>query len=319
MENRDSTLHAWLLETENPSVRYRTLRELLHLPDDEPRVVEARRAIADSEPVRKILSRMEPNGTWLQKNPRTKRVVGEGVEYGSFATTHFCLGYLAELGLDVKHPDVAKAADRYLDLQAADGDFWDHLSCLYSHNIRTFVMLGLGDDPRVRKTIALMLGAERPDGGYLCDLHEGKRVRRATKSCFRGSAKALMAFAVLPEYDEHPRCKSVADYFLGRECLYRKDDRHKALNHDVMRLVFPFTWRAGMLDILLGLSALGYGRRVETRRAWQALAKKRDEQGRYVLDWTPSQALLKVGKRGAPCKWTTFYALLALKMRDSAG
>ena len=54
------------------------------------------------------------------------------------------------------------------------------------------IRLGYRGDPRVQKAIDLMLSTARPDGGYLCDLHE-KPNRRPPKSCVRGSAKALLA------------------------------------------------------------------------------------------------------------------------------
>ena len=43
---------------------------------------------------------------------------------------------------------------------------------------------------------------------------------------------------------------------------------------------------------------------------------KKDKDGRYILDWNPMQAPLKPGKRGAPNKWITFYALKAQKHRN---
>ncbi|MDP8285749.1 MAG: hypothetical protein RAP03_03695, partial [Candidatus Electryonea clarkiae] len=136
----NNTVINWLLEESDPSIRYRTLVELL---DEDPgsRIgQQARSRIADSKPVQDILDRMHPDGYWLQTNPRTGVTVGDGVEYGAYATTQFCLAYLAELGLDRSHPIVAKAADRYLNLQKPDGDFWDHFSCLNGYNIRNFIM-----------------------------------------------------------------------------------------------------------------------------------------------------------------------------------
>lgn len=312
----DPGVRDWLLETCDPSIRYRTLVELLDRSEDDPGVVAAKKAVPASEPVRRILERMHPDGYWLQKNPRTGRWIGKGVEYGAFASTHFCLAYLAELGLDRTHPLVRKAAERYLNLQKADGDFLRHYSCFYAFNIRTYVLLGYRDDARVRRTIELMLRTVRPDGGYLCDMHEGKYATREVKSCVRGSVKALMAFAELPEYRRHERCTALMRYFLKRECLFRMDDRREPVNFDVTRTIFPVTWRAGLNDILYALSRLGYGKRMETATAWDLLAKKRGPDGRYVLDWTPAQALLKAGKRGKPSKWVTLYALRALKCRQ---
>ena len=313
--DKDSEVYEWLLEEDNPSVRYRTLTELLDKPPDDPEVVQAKKVIPSSGSVMNIFSRMHPDGYWLWKNPTKGVLVGDGVEYGRFNTTHFCLAYLAELGLDKEHPQVYKATDRYLNLQQDDGDFHRHFSCLYAYNIRTFIKLGFRDDPRVQKTIDLMLATTRPDGGYLCDMHEGKYKTKAVKSCVRGSVKALLAFAELPEYWQHQRCQDLVHYFLRRDCLFRMDNLSQPINHDVTSTIFPITWRAGLLEIIYSLSTMGYGPREQLLKAWAILEKKKDTKGRYVLDWTPSQAqkLFKVGKRTEPNKWITLYALLSLK------
>lgn len=311
---RRNRVHDWLLEEGGPSVRYRALTELLDLPRSDPAARAARRAAQRSEEAERILSRMQPDGTWLQRNG-AGRLVGDGVEYGSFATTHFCLSALAELGLDRREPRVARAADRYLGLQQGDGDFWRHMSCLYGYNIRTFLLLGYGGDPRLGRTVALMAGTWRDDGGYLCEMHEGKRKTRPVRSCARGSAKALMAYAMLPRLWRTARCRSLVGYFLGRGGIFRSDDPSVPVTRESAWTVFPFTWGCGLLDVLLPLATMGLGRRPELERAWAVLAEKRDAEGRYRLDWTPSQSLLRAGKRGAPNPWVTFYALLALKRR----
>jgi hypothetical protein len=76
-----------------------------------------------------------------------------------------------------------------------------------------------------------------------------------------------------------------------------------------------------MVEILYALSIMGYGSRQEVSRAWELLEKKKDSQGRYVLDWTPSQLrkLFSVGKRNEPNKWITLFALLAMKVREDGG
>jgi len=311
-----SGIYDWLLDPVAPSIRYRTLTELLARPPDDPDVLKAKQAIPTSKAVTDILRKMHPDGYWLQKNPRTGELLGDGTVYGSFATTHFCLAYLAELGMDKEHPQVRKAGNRYLSLQKEDGDFWRHFSCLYSYNIRTFIQLGWREDPRVQKSIDLMLNTARPDGGYLCDTHEGKYKTRAVKSCIRGSVKALIAFAELPEYKAHPRCTALVDYFLKRGGIFRSDDRSELVNKDVDKLFFPITWKASLVEIAYALSKMGYGQHKALDAMWAMLEKKQDTAGRYPLDWTPSQALLKVGKRGEPNKWITFYALLARKYRN---
>ncbi len=303
---------SWLLDPADPSLRFRVGTELLDMPPDDPDLADCRRAIPSSPSVRRILDLMHPDGYWLQKNPRTGQVLGDGVEYGSFATTHFCLSYLAELGMDRSDERVRKAAERYLDLQQPDGDWYRHLSCLFGFNITTFLRLGYRDDPRLNRSVDLLLASIRPDHGYLCDLHE--RPSRRSKSCIRGSAKALEAFAALGgAFREHESCLRLVDYFLQRDGIYRRDDPERFVNTDVHTLIFPFHWRAGLLEILLSLGRLGCGEDERLRRAWDLLESKADSQGRYPLEWSPTQSPWKVGKRGEPNRWVTFYAYLARK------
>jgi hypothetical protein len=308
-------IHDWLLEPDNPSVRYRTLTELLDRKKNDPEVLQVKEQIPSSKMATKILSKMHPDGYWLQRKSTSDEYVGDGVEYGAYATTHFCLAYLAELGLDKQNSRVYKAADRYLNLQKSDGDFYRHFPCLLGYNIRTFIMLGFRKDPRMQKSIDLMLETKRSDGGYLCDMHEGKYKTREAKSCIRGSVKALLAYSELQEYWDHPRCQSLVEYFLRRDALFRTSDLTKPINHEIIKTLFPITWRASPIEIIYALSKMGYGNNDELNRAWEILDSKRDPQGKYPLDWTPTQALLKAGKRGEPNKWITLYALLSKKYK----
>jgi hypothetical protein len=54
----------WLLEPSNPSVRFFTLTELIHLDKNASEVKEAKKEIMLSDPVRRILSKQTKNGSW---------------------------------------------------------------------------------------------------------------------------------------------------------------------------------------------------------------------------------------------------------------
>lgn len=306
----------WLLEPENPSVRYRTLVELMGLAGSEE-ASEAKKAIPESEPVKKLADSMHSDGYWLQKDYKG-RIAGDGVEYGSFATTHFCLAYCAELGLDRSLPFVEKSASRYLSLQKEDGDWWQHISCLYGYNIRTFILLGYREDKRVQKAIDLMLSTRRRDGGYLCDMHE-KGKGKPPKSCIRGAAKALLAFSELPEYWKHERCLELTEYFLNRGGIYRSNDPSRFVNRDMEQEAFPVTWRTNIWEILYALSRMGYGRDERLYAAWKVMESRKDAEGKYLLHQTPGQCPWKVGKTGEPNKWITLYCMLAEKYRNEKG
>jgi hypothetical protein len=315
VEFRDNIIE-WLLEEENPSIRYRTLTELLDRSVTDIQVVETKAQIAKSEPVQFIFSKMHPEGYWLYNGK------GDAVEYEHWYTTHFNLGILAELALDQNDPKISLAVNRYLGLQKEDGDFLRHYSCLYAYNLRTFILMGFRHDPRVQKTIDLLLATDRHDGGYLCEWLP--HFTEHTKSCIRGSMKALTAFSVLPEYWGTKRCKKLVEYFLKRRIYFRMSQPNRIIGDDITdypfvltKTTFPIFFMASFLEALWALSIMGYGEREELNEAWQLLETKKDTDGKYVLEDAPPFTYYRGGggQEGVANKWITFYAYLALKHR----
>ncbi|MBP7652340.1 hypothetical protein KA977_02890 [Candidatus Dependentiae bacterium] len=311
-KNNNKTIE-WLLDSDDVSIRYRTLTELLDIPETDKKVSSLKRQISESKPVKDILDNMHPDGYWLQKKSTTGEMIGDAIEYGAFATTHFCLSYLAELGMTKESPEIAKACERYLNLQKEDGDYWNHMSCLTGYNIRTFIRLGYKNDFRIQRSINLLLYTNRFDNGYLCDMHEKRN--KKSKSCIRGAVKVLLAFAELPEYWNHPRVKNLIDYFLKRDAIFKTADKNKIVNEDINRLSYPIIWRANIYEILYALSKMGYGKERRLERAWSHLEARQTNNGKYILDWTPVQCPWKIGKRKLENNWVTFYVLLAMKYK----
>lgn len=310
----------WLLEKDNPSVRYRTLVELLDQAPSDADVAEAGKQISSSAPVSVIFSKMTSQGFWYYARSG-KDGKGDGIDYHDFYTTHFNLAYLAELGLDKNDERVDKAVNRYLGLQKPDGDFKRHFSCLYSYNLRTFIRLGYGDDKRVKRIINLLVNTNRFDGGYLCDGQEGSEsFKPSQKSCIRGTVKALLAYADLPTLWETPRCKTLVDYFIKRHGIYRSNSktwrtpiRPLGKPDELTETWFPFTWRATFLEILYALSKMGYGTNPALDQCWALLETKRDSEGRYILSMMEKRSYFTPTNQGDACKWITLYALLAKK------
>jgi len=306
----------WLLEPENPSVRYRTLTELMSVPKDDPEVLQARAAIQSSKPVVKIFNKMHPDGYWLHRG------VGAGVGYAMSSSTHFVLAYLAELGLDNEDERVTHAVERYLGLQQPDKpnpkpweippDYRNRQSCLYAYNLRTFILLGYRGDPRVQERVEILLNDWREDGGYLCNRSS---FTTQMKSCIRGTVKALMALAELPELWRSERCQALVDYFLRRQVLYKSDQPGELIRGEVAVTVFPFVISASLLEPLYALSRMGYKDHPALNAAWKLLAAKRDDQGRYLLDQS-RQSIFNAGPNSQPNKWVTFYAYRVLSYSD---
>lgn len=308
----DSVL-SWLVNECGPSIQARALTELLDRPETDPEVLDAKAHIPSDKTALKVLKLIQPNGEWPRKSPSDNCP-----EWG--------IGYLGDLALDRSHPLVSRAIEVFLSKQYENGAFQDSyssmperaqphpsdLSCYYALTIRGLLRLGYRDDPRVQKAIVFCLSQARFDGGYFCTKSYGKPT---TKSCIRGSKNVLLLFAELPEVWETDPCRRLVDYFLDRRVFFKRRHPEQYVTGQP-GAIFPFHYRLGLLEPLYALSKMGYGNHPALAEAWTLLDEKRDEQGRYPLDWKMPKCAFDPGLVGAPNPWITLYAYLALKYRD---
>ena len=82
----------WLMEFENPGVRYLALRDLMDVPEADPDLVEARVTAHREGPIAAVLKRMQPEGWW------EKPGAGYNPKYRS---TVWSITLLAQLGAAV--------------------------------------------------------------------------------------------------------------------------------------------------------------------------------------------------------------------------
>jgi hypothetical protein len=305
----------WLLSSENPSIIVRTLTELLGQPETSPQVSRAREQIPSSKMVRKTLAYIRSDGEWPREGP-------------SDNCPEFGISYLGELGLDRSHPLIHCAVEAFLAKQYPDGSFLDSYttrttyyhpapndqSCYYSLTIRGLMRLGYRNDPRVRKAIDFCLSKSRFDGGYLCTK---SYARKNTKSCIRGSKNVLLLFAEVPEVWQTPQCQRLVEYFLDRNVFFKRSDPTQYVTGKPLML-FPISYRLGIFEPLYALSKMGYGNHPALDSGWKLLNQKRDESGRYILDWKMPRCCFNPGEKGLPNAWVTLYAYLAWKYREES-
>jgi len=144
----------WLLETENPSVCYWTLTDILDRPVDDPEVRETKAAIAQQPLVQELFAHQHPDGHW--GDDETKPYTAQGAA-GVLAVLH-------TLGVE---PDERTAAgcDSFLRFcQHESGGFSmtktrrsGIFPCTTGEHLPFLVYFGLGDDHRVRRAFAFLV------------------------------------------------------------------------------------------------------------------------------------------------------------------
>jgi hypothetical protein len=300
----NDTAIKWLLEDTDPSVKYRTLTELLGKPKTNPAVRSAQAALLSGPEVLRIFSKLDKSGRW----PHTPK------NFASYTTTYYLMA-LAELGLDKNDKRIARIADWYLNYLGKNKDCY----CAFMPaTLRALAMLGYGDHKKFMALVDAYLPTVRFDGGYLCGWKKNKykNETRLPKSCLNITAQTLLLYVYLPrQYRQRPAGKKLVEYFLKRRVMFKNNDPKKiiALTKNSFPVYMPCI---SLYHILFALSVLGHGRRKELSTAWALLESKKDRQGRYVLERTPTKKIFSVGKIGQPNKWVTLYAYLAEKNRN---
>jgi hypothetical protein len=316
----------WLLEEDNPSVRYFTLTGLLDRPEGDPDVSAAKRGIMERGLVPRILEKQSEGGCWGKPEDFYIRSKYKG--------TVWTLILLAELGADGDDARIKRACEFILDTsqdRESGGFAYANLKtgglhgavlpCLTGNMVWSLIKFGYLDDPRVRQGIEFITkyrrfddGDKGPPHGWPYDKFEKCWGRH---TCHMGVVKALKALAEIPEGQ---RSKAVndticggAEYLLKHHVFKRSHDLSRVSIPGWLQFSFPTMWRADILEILGILTMLGY-RDERMQEAVDVVLSKQDGQGRWVQEDTyGGRYLVSIEKKGRPGKWITLRALKAIR------
>jgi len=331
MSNWKSLLKAdpteWLLERDNPSVRYFALTDILCKPEDDSDVREAKSKIMEIGAVPKILAKQTNEGYWeAPKNFYTAKYKG----------TVWQLIILAELGADGKDGGIRKACEFILEesqdhesggfslnasAKKGGGRHSEVIPCLTGNMVWSLIRFGYLDDPRVQRGIDWIVryqqfddGVEKAPEGWPYDRF---KMCWGRHTCHMGAVKALKAMAEIPTNKRSKgimsTIKNGSEYMLKHHIHKRSHDLSRVSKPGWLRFGFPLMWRTDVLEILGILIKLGY-RDERMQEAIDLVISKQDDQGRWKLQNAfPGRCHVDIEKMGMPSKWITLNALKALK------
>ena len=292
---------AWLLEPENPSVRYWTLRDILERPEDDPEVRKARDAIARQPLVQEVFARQHAapcNGAGHWGDDAAKPYTAEGT-----------LGALSLLHLLGVRPDERTRAGCNSLLHFCQHDSGGFsltqtrrsgiFPCTTGEHLPMLMYFGLGDDPRVRRAFEFVVAAMSADDALDCGRYQHR-------DCLWGAIAALNGLAVLPAALRSRQSRQVvrrlADRLLDAE--YDFQGEHKRW----LTFGVPRGW--DLLSALRALAAHGYARDPRFAPLLELVLAQQGERGRWRCGSVSRTWPLE--KRNRPSKWVTLDALRLL-------
>jgi hypothetical protein len=317
----------WLLEEDNPSVRYLTLVDLLGLPSRNQRVTAARKAIMEKGAVPKILSKQREGGYWEKREDFYIRTKYKG--------TVWQLIILAELAADARNHRIRSACDfvlensqdrqsggfAYLGGPSGGGYHSGVIPCLTGNMVWSLIRLGYLDDPRVGRGIEWITTYARFDDGIVRAPkgwpYEKRESCWGKHTCHSAAVKLIKALAEIPEGQRSSEVRQTieagAEYFLAHHVYKRSHDLSRVVKPKWAKFGFPTMWDGDGLEVFEILTRLGY-RDPRMKEAAEFILSKQDAQGRWLLENTYNGRFqVDIEKKGKTSKWVTLTALKALK------
>lgn len=332
---------AWLLEPENTSVRWCTLRSLLGRGPEDAETARARAAIMETGPVPAILEHQTADGGW-----------GEPGRFylDKYTGAVWQLLILAELGADGADPRLGAAAEFLLrhsqeagsggfavnqsgsaktgagaDLEAPGGRKSEVIPCLTGNLAFSLIRLGWQDDLRVRRAIDWICSYQRCDDGDGAPPAEWPYDRYemcwGRHSCHMGVVKGLKALAAIaPQQRSQPvkdKIAQLAEYLLIHHIHKKSHDLSATAKPGWLKPGFPLMYQTDILEILLILSSLGI-RDPRMAEAVEIIRGKRGANGRWKLENSFNGKMrVDIEAKGQESKWITLRALQVLAAWDA--
>jgi hypothetical protein len=324
--NADAT--EWLLERNNPSVRYFALRDIIGKPEDSQEVREAKQEIMNTGVVPAILAKQRKEGYW--ETP-------ESFYTAKYKGTVWQMIILAELGADGKKDQIRNACQFILEhsqdqesfgfshaasIKKGGGRHSEVIPCLTGNMVWGLIRLGYLDDTRVQAGIRWITAYQRfddgipePMQGWPYDRLKAACLGRHT--CHMGAVKALKALVEIPEKKRSDDVKRVieqgVEYLLIHHIYRRSHDMSRVAKPGWLQFGFPLMYQTDALEILEILTRLGY-KDERMQEAIDVVISKQDNQGRWMLEKSFNGRFhVNIEQKGKPSKWITLFALRTLK------
>ena len=281
----------WLLESDEPWTRYRTMVDLLGCSENDPDVQEARAEMLDHPLVQVLVDGVnEWPGYPLKRHNDAKHPLYK------FST-------LADFGVRADDPGMQTAIRSVMSHQSEDGpyqvivnipkafggtgeDQWTWILCDFPTLLYSLLAMGTGDDPGVQKAVDFLAGLV-DENGYRCKgdpaLGKFRGPGRREHPCPIANVYALKALSMVPDYLDSPATRTAAESLLSHWELQGQQKYYLfGIGTDFRKLKYPFVWY-DILHVVDVLSRFPFVRDdPRFLEMLETITSQADEDGRYT-------------------------------------
>ena len=317
----------WLLQEDNPSVRYLALLDLCDKSSSDDDVQGARQDIMTRGMVPHILQLQDTS------------------DYRAWRTRFYTNKYrglvwqlivLAELAAE-NVPTIAEQCEYLLShsqelhsggfsqnraARTGGGRLSEVIPCLTGNMAWALMRFGYLSDPRIQKAVEWLTAHMRfNDGIELVPQDEPYsrfEICWGRHSCHMGVVKGLKALAEIPKDQRGPQINrtidSAVEYILLHHVYRRSHDLRRLSKPGWRKLSFPLMYQTDILEILDILTRLGV-RDARMQDAVSVVLSKQNEHGRWSNEnsYTNERLLVPLEQPDQESKWLTLRALRVLR------
>jgi hypothetical protein len=295
------------LEESNPSVRYFTLRWILELDEKDPLLRSAAEAVAQSDPVQKLLKRQRPEGYWgsdARPHHGTKSYLKlflflgyQGDEQVQKGMEYLMAGCLRDDGAYVM-----EIKDRQMELPCHGGDL-----------LKMLLWFGYGDDARTHKLLDWLLRVQGEDGIWPCP----SKVRPF--SCLWATADVLRAYHALPEEMLtheviESQQRAIEQLLASKITQYGKGKPSERW----FQFGYPLRFDSDVLEVLELMAPHISPNEEGIQGSLELVLSKQGKDGRWLCEKEPKGGrwmgkFIGLEPIGEPSKWVTLHCVMMLK------
>jgi hypothetical protein len=287
----------WLLEDDNPSVRYWALVDILDRPKNAQDVQKTLSEIAELPLVKELFDLQHQDGHWGEDESKAYTARG----------TVGVLMHLYALGVPPDDRTAAGCDSLLRNAQNENGGISmvktrrsGVAPCTTGEMLPMLVHFKMGDDPRVLSAFAFLIEDMSTEDALDCGRYDHR-------DCLWGAIAALKGLAVLPEAMRSSSSTLVVNQLC--EELLRADYDFNGEHKRWLTVKVPQGW--DLLSAIGMIGAHGFGADTRLQPLLDLALGLQDEQGRWKCGSVTQNWPLD--KRNRPSKWVTLYALRALK------